>query len=123
MILDDIERAAYMAGDRATLALIAAAEDAAGVAAERVRERRAELLCDARGVTALRAERDELREQVAALHRQLQAARDVISCAEAATAPYTGIRYGRPTGNATKPAPRWATYLILALARWRKVQS
>jgi hypothetical protein len=34
--------------------------------------------------------------------------------------PYTGTRYGRQTGKATKPAPKWAQHLIGTLARLEK---
>ncbi len=105
--LGELERIAYMANDRATLAMIELAEDACGVEAERVRERRADKLCDARGVTDIRAERAEHAARVTQYERKLQDARELESIARLILRPYVG----------KDKLPKWAATLRATLRR------
>lgn len=118
--IEEIERNAYITGDRATLALIEAAEDAAGLAVEESRERRYELRDTVRAAKAREKRIEELTAQIAMLQASNAALRNIRDTVEAAVAPFTGIRYGRLTGHALRPAPKWAAWLITAL---RQVQS
>lgn len=100
--LDELERLAYIANDRTALQLIDFAEDAAGIKAEEVRERRADKLCDARGVTELRAELAETIARLRAAEERARAADHLINAVHFVLRPYIG----KP-----EAPPKWAAYL------------
>lgn len=104
--LAELERLAWAANDRTTLALIELAEDAAGIKAEEARERRAELLAQSRGVIELRA---ELAAQTARMHemqRTVMQARELENAVHFVLRPFVG-----------KLTPKWAQHLRAVLQR------
>ncbi len=102
--LDELEAVAHATNDTATLAVIALAEEAAGLALEDARERRADKLCDARGVTGMRAKLDALVAENARLQRLVSDARELESAVRFVLHPFIA-----------KTAPKWAVHLRATL--------
>ena len=120
LTFDEQERLAWITGDTATVALLAHAEESSGLAREESRERQREQLDVLRQARAMRDRIADLEAEAVRLRQRIAELRHVSTIAELITEPYTGIRHGRATGNATKPAPKWAQTLIDALRRFPK---
>ncbi len=88
--------------------MIAAAEDAAGFAAEESRERRAELLCHARGTDELRRQLAEQTATIAHLRHQLSHARELENACAIVLRPFV---------NKPSARPKWAHHLHATLQR------
>lgn len=106
--LGELEAIAYATNDRATLEVIELAEEACGVEAERVRERRADKLLAARGADTLQSTIIELRERLERAEHRLRLADELASAVRFVLAPFVN----KPTKR-----PKWAHHLHATLQR------